>query len=131
MSRLDWTIVGLCAVWVVSLIWVDLNASPAFVSALGRTVSGTDAAEWAQVGVGLFGVAITGAAILFSVQAGYLHQDRARRVGEAEAFTAAYLLARVTGAAVIHGDGTVRRQRRPAKRSRKGSDVDALPRAST
>lgn len=104
MNKIDWTILGLCCAWLASLVWVDLNASPAFVAALVATVSGKEAPDWAQVWVGILGVAATVAAIFMSVRAGYLHQDRARQLAEAEAFTAAYLLARITGAAVIHGD---------------------------
>jgi hypothetical protein len=100
MTRADWIIAGLCCAWLASLVWADLNASPAFVAAL----NGEHAADWMQVFVGFIGIIATAAAIYFSVRAGFLHQDRARVVAEAEAVTSAYLLARIAGAAVIHGD---------------------------
>ena len=105
MTRTNWIIAGLCCAWLASLGWVDLNASPAFVAVL----KGEHVADWMQVFVGVLGVIATVAAIYFSVRAGFLHQDRARAVAEAEALTSAYRLARVTGAAVIHSDRWTRR----------------------
>lgn len=126
MSRTDYWITGLCCAWLASLGWIDLNASPAFASAL----KGSYAPEWAQVLVGILGVLATAAAIYFSVRAGFLHQDRARAVAEAEALTSAYRLARVAGAAVVHGDrwtrGAAVDQKRRAKDQK---EMDRYPAA--
>lgn len=103
-ALVDWALAGMCAAWIAALVLVTADAHGGIALVLANSV----AADWVQALVGCVGVLGTIVAIYWSVRAGYLHQDRQREVAHAERLAAAYLLARLAGAAVIHADRWLR-----------------------
>lgn len=85
------------AVVTVVLAVAHLSIQPIWPSWLGAIAHSDDVAEWSAVWA-------TVAAIMGAVWAGYLHQDRQAKIATADQVTAAYILARIAGSAVIDAD---------------------------